>query len=285
MPFNGNSDKYDNLRIFGFDAREKTMVAIQPAKYALLFAACIANFCAAISEGSKGNTTISVFVHRKTNSKSCELVQRGSFVSAKEFAWVEVEGEKSETYSPEMGPEDYLSASPPIFGRAAKDARKSGFEFKEESAILTHPPRVLALASDVNCPGLQSAISEVEQAQALRRTALQARIYIVGADDIVAPSPLNEKESHSKSGQSAAANNSSGGTAGKTKKKFHGTVVLKVLIGADGTVQQSKIIRPVNPELDKNATEEVSRWKFAPARKKGLPVPSVMPVEVTFNLY
>jgi len=183
-----------------------------------------------------------------------------------------------------MGPGDYLSASPPIFGRAAKDARKSGFELKEESANPTDPPRVFALAGDANCPD-QSAISEVEQAQVLRRSALQAKIYIVGTDDIVAPSPLNEKESEPQSGQSAAANNSTGGTAGKTKKKFHGTVLLKVLMGADGTVQQSKIIRPVNPELDKNASEEVCRWKFAPARKKGLPVPSVMPVEVTFNLY
>jgi|KBSMisStandDraft_5_1062788.scaffolds.fasta_scaffold56208_3 TonB family protein len=261
------------------------MVATQPGRYALLLAACIAILCAAISEGSKGNTTISVFVHRKTNSKSCELVQRGSFVSTKEFAWVEIEGEKSETYSPEMGPSDYLSASPPIFGRAAKDARRSGFELKEESANPTDPPRVLALAGDANCPGLQSAISEVEQAQALRRSALQAKIYIVGTDDIVAPSPLKEEESDPKSGQSAAANNSIGGTAGKTKTKFHGTVVLNVLIAADGTVQQSKVIRPVNPELDKKATEEVSRRKFAPARKKGLPVPSVIPFEVTFNLY
>jgi hypothetical protein len=84
------------------------MVATQPGRYALLFAVCIAILCAAISEGSKGNTTISVFVHRKTSSKPCELVQRGSFVSAKEFAWVEIEGEKSEIYSPEMGPGDLL---------------------------------------------------------------------------------------------------------------------------------------------------------------------------------
>jgi hypothetical protein len=190
------------------------MVATLPGRYALLFAVCIAM----LSEGSKANTTFSVFVHRKTISKSCELVQRGSLVSAKEFAWVEIEGEKSETYSPEMGPSDYLSASPPIFKRAAKDARKSGFELKEESANTTDPPRVFALTEAANCPGLQSAISEVEQAQALRRTALQEKIYIVGTDDIVAPSPLNEKESAPKSGQSTAANNSTGGAAGKAKR-------------------------------------------------------------------
>ena len=134
------------------------MVATPLRRYALWFAACIAILCAAMPEGSQGNTTISVVVHRRTNPKSCELVQRGSFVSATEFAWVETQEEKSETYSPEMGPSDYLSAAPPIFGRAAQDARKSGFELKEESANPIDPPRVLALAADTNCPGLQSAI-------------------------------------------------------------------------------------------------------------------------------
>src|SRR5438552_11825999 len=112
---------------------EKTMVAPRPVRCALLFALSVSILAAGISEGSKGNTTVLVFVHRRTGSKPCELVQRGSFVTAKEFAWVEIEGEKSETYSPEMGSDDYLSASPPISERAAKDARKSGFELKKES--------------------------------------------------------------------------------------------------------------------------------------------------------
>jgi TonB family protein len=68
----------------------------------------------------------------------------------------------------------------------------------------------------------------------------------------------------------------------KTNISFTGTVFLNVLIGIDGTVQQLKMVRSVNPELDKKAEERVARWKFAPARKKGLPVPSIMPVQVTF---
>ncbi len=229
------------------------MVVTQPERYAILFAVCIGILCAATSEGSKGNTTVLVFVHRRTGSKPCELVQRGSFVTAKEFAWVEIEGENSETYSPEMGSDDYLSASPPV--------------------------------RDADCPGLPSAISEVEQAQALRRAALQARTYMVGTDDIMAASPLNEKESGPKSEQSTAPNNRTDGTEAKTKKKFHGTVVLNILIGTEGTVQQSQVVRSsLNLALDKKAAEVVSRWKFTPARKKGLPVSSVMPVEVTFNL-
>jgi TonB family protein len=261
------------------------MSVIQPGRYALLLALSIGVLAATISEGSQGNTTVPVFVHRRTGSKPCELVQRGSLVTAKEFAWVEIEGEKSETYSPEMGPGDYLSISPPVSERVAKDARKSGFEIKGESTIDSDPPNVLALVRDADCPSLASAISEVEQARALRRTALQARAYKPGNDDVIAALPLNENKSASTSDQSTVPNNPADVTTAKTKNKFHGTVGLIILIGTDGTVQQSKIARSLNAELDKKAAEEVSRWKFTPARKKGLPVPSVMPVEVTFNLY
>src|SRR4029077_8674524 len=161
------------------------------------------------------------FVHRRTGSMSCELVQRGSLVTAKEFAWVEIEGEKSEMYSPEMNPGDYLSASAPISGRTTKDARKSGFELKEESAIAADLPRVIALVKDGDCPSLQSVISEIDQAQALRRTALQARIYTAGTDDVIAASPLNEKESAPKSDQTTAPDNPTGGKAAKIRREFH----------------------------------------------------------------
>ena len=70
----------------------------------------------------------------------------------------------------------------------------------------------------------------------------------------------------------------------KTNNSFTESVFLSVLIGIDGTVQQLKIVKSANPEIDKIAEERVAQWKFAPARKKGLPVPSIMPVEVTFNI-
>jgi TonB family protein len=259
------------------------MVATQLGRYALLFALAIC--VPGISEGSQGNTVVPVLVHRKTGSKPCELVQRGSLVIAKEFAWVEIQGEESETYSPELGPGDFLSPSLPVSGHVAKDARKSGFELREESRTATDPPKVLPLVSDADCTDLQGAISEVAQARASRRTALQARAYKPGTDDVVAASPVSENKSASTSDQSTVPNNPPDVTAAKTKNKFHGTVGLIILIGTDGTVQQSKIVRSLNPELDKKAADEVSRWKFSPARKKGLPVPSVVPVELTFNLH
>jgi hypothetical protein len=122
----------------------KTMLAIQPGRYGCYLPSPLAT----ISKGSQGNNVVPVFVHRKTSSKPCELVQRGSLVTAKQFAWVEIEGEKSKTYSLEMGPGDYLSTSLRVSERATKDARKSGFELKRESTITTDPPTVLALTKD-----------------------------------------------------------------------------------------------------------------------------------------
>jgi hypothetical protein len=102
-------------------------------------------------------------------------------------------GEKPELYSPEMGPSDYLSASPPGSRRAAKDAHKSGFELKGESESGADLPRVRALGGVADCPFLQSAMTEIEESRARRRTELQAKIYKPGNDDgVVAATPLKE---------------------------------------------------------------------------------------------
>lgn len=88
-----------------------------------------------------------------------------------------------------------------------------------------------------------------------------------------------------KSDQGAATNRAGNRTGVKMEKQFEGNVALIIVISTEGTMQQWKIVRSVNPEADKKAVDEVSRWKFTPARKKGLPVPSTMPVEINFKLY
>jgi hypothetical protein len=120
-----------------------------------------------------------------------------------------------------------------------------------EPPIATDPPSVLVLVRDADCPNLPSAISEVEQARVLRRAAIQAKAYKSGSDDIIAASPLNQKESASPSSQRPSPNNRADGTAAKTKKKLYGTAGLVILIGTEGTVQQTKIVRSVDSELDK----------------------------------
>lgn len=205
-------------------------------------------------------------------------------MAGKEFAWIEIEGVNGEVYSPELGPDDYLISPLSISGRVSKAARKSGFELKTGSTPIADLPGVIEVNGESKCPDLRGAIFETERRRAAKRDQLQSRIYTVGSEDITPPS--NVRKSPPKSDQPASANQTEkdGGTKSKNKKA-QGTVVLAVVIGTEGTIQRVRVTRSVSPELDKKAAEEVARWTFDPARKKGLPVPVEMMVEVNFTLY
>jgi len=69
------------------------------------------------------------------------------------------------------------------------------------------------------------------------------------------------------------------------KAKFQGTVILNVVVGADGRVYNPSVARSLGMGLDEKAIERVKDWKFKPATKDGKPVPVVVSVEVSFNLY
>ena len=230
-------------------------------------------------ELSKAATADSpVIVHRRIGLTQCELEQRGSLTVGTDFASLEVEGDKHEIYSPEMGPADWLSVSSPISKPTAKNVRKSGFDLREEPAPSANLPSVRPLDGAAACPDVQSAIAEVGKTQEQRRAEVQGRVYRAGVNDIIAPTPVKDP-------LSKADTRSPPDKPSKAGKKFEGTVILNVLVGTDGAVQQSKVVRSVNPDLDKQASEEVARWKFTPATKKGLPVPSVVPIEIHFSLY
>lgn len=62
-----------------------------------------------------------------------------------------------------------------------------------------------------------------------------------------------------------------------------GVVILEVIIGVDGKVQQSRVLRPV-PLLDQAAVDAVNQWEYTPTLVNGQPVPVVMTVTVTFTL-
>jgi len=69
------------------------------------------------------------------------------------------------------------------------------------------------------------------------------------------------------------------------KAKYQGTVILWVIVGADGRTKEIKVQRPVGLGLDQKAMEAVKRWIFEPATKDGKPVNVQMSVEVNFRLY
>lgn len=69
------------------------------------------------------------------------------------------------------------------------------------------------------------------------------------------------------------------------KSKYQGTVVLWLVVGADGLPRDVRIQRSLGMGLDEKAMEAIRKWKFEPGRKDGIPVAVAVNVEVHFQLY
>jgi len=67
--------------------------------------------------------------------------------------------------------------------------------------------------------------------------------------------------------------------------KYQGTVILWVVIGADGRARDIRVSRALGMGLDQRAIDAVRNWRFAPAMKDGHPVAVQVNIEVNFRLY
>jgi TonB family protein len=56
------------------------------------------------------------------------------------------------------------------------------------------------------------------------------------------------------------------------KQHVEGQVILYAIIGKDGAVRNIQLVHSVEPELDKDAMEALSHWKFRPGTRDGAPV-------------
>ena len=68
------------------------------------------------------------------------------------------------------------------------------------------------------------------------------------------------------------------------KAKYQGSVLLSIVIQADGTTSNIRVIRPLGLGLDEKAIEAVTKWRFKPSLKDGRPVAVSANVEVNFRL-
>jgi TonB family protein len=66
--------------------------------------------------------------------------------------------------------------------------------------------------------------------------------------------------------------------------KVEGKVILYVVVDADGAPRRIRILKSLEPGLDKNAVEAVRKWRFRPGAKDGRPVAVAATVEVNFRL-
>jgi TonB family protein len=62
-----------------------------------------------------------------------------------------------------------------------------------------------------------------------------------------------------------------------------GIVLLEVVVDANGDMSTVRVLKPLPFGLDQKAIEAVRKWRFAPARHRGKPVPSYRNVTVRFT--
>jgi protein TonB len=65
--------------------------------------------------------------------------------------------------------------------------------------------------------------------------------------------------------------------------KIEGIVILEVVIGEDGSIVSTTVVRSI-PELDQAAIEAVVQWKYQPTLFNGAPVEVQMFVTINFSL-
>jgi TonB family protein len=67
--------------------------------------------------------------------------------------------------------------------------------------------------------------------------------------------------------------------------KVAGTVVLNIVIDAQGNVAEAKVTKSLDKGLDESAVNTIKTWRFKPATKAGKPVACKMMIEVSFRFY
>jgi TonB family protein len=67
------------------------------------------------------------------------------------------------------------------------------------------------------------------------------------------------------------------------KEHVEGEVVLYAVIRSDGSVDSIQLVRGIDDQLDANAMQALSQWKFRPATKQGAPVDLEAIVHIPFH--
>jgi protein TonB len=99
----------------------------------------------------------------------------------------------------------------------------------------------------------------------------QGNVYRPGVGGVTPPSPLYAPDPD----YSDAAR----------KAKYQGSVILWLVVGADGLPHHLRVARSLGMGLDEKALDAVRLWRFQPATLNGQPVAVEINVEVSFRLY
>jgi TonB family protein len=64
---------------------------------------------------------------------------------------------------------------------------------------------------------------------------------------------------------------------------IEGVVILETKIGADGSVEEARVLKSVDKQIDQAAIDAVRQWKFDPTLMNGQAVPIIMTVAINFT--
>jgi len=136
------------------------------------------------------------------------------------------------------------------------------------------PPQVIEAAPD------DEVADDVEIADTLMDldTAISSSMpsYDTGGDEGFVASSENPKILHfEKPGYPEMARRAS----------IEGTVLVKVLVGPDGTVKQAVLLRGVNPIVDREALKAARKCTFIPGKQRNIPVKAWMALPYVFRLH
>jgi protein TonB len=68
------------------------------------------------------------------------------------------------------------------------------------------------------------------------------------------------------------------------KRAIEGNVVLQIIVRADGSVGEVRVLHTLAAGLEERAVDAVRQWRFSPARHQGAPVDVLVEVSVGFSM-
>ena len=69
------------------------------------------------------------------------------------------------------------------------------------------------------------------------------------------------------------------------RAQIEGTVIVKVLVGPDGSVKDAQVLQGINPMLNTAALEAARKCKFIPGKQRNIPVKAWMALPFAFRLH
>ena len=73
-------------------------------------------------------------------------------------------------------------------------------------------------------------------------------------------------------------------TADAMRAKVEGTVTLEGIVQPDGVIDEVRVTKALDPDLDQEAIKAFKEWRFKPGLKDGKPVPVRVTIAMSFTL-